>query len=137
MLVEYFVKRYAEKARKLINKIDRNTLKLCQSYHWPGNIRELQNIIERSVILCNGDTFWVDQAWLSSRERFPSTSSGPLTKTLQNQEKEIIEAALALSKGKVAGPNGAAVKLGIPRSTLDWKIKQLKIKKYRFTSQSE
>ena len=68
MLVEYFVKRYAEKARKQISKIDKNTLKLCQSYHWPGNIRELQNIIERSVILCTGDTFWVDEAWLSSQE---------------------------------------------------------------------
>jgi transcriptional regulator with GAF, ATPase, and Fis domain len=137
MLVEYFVKRYAEKARKVINKIDKNTLKLCQSYHWPGNIRELQNIVERSVILRNGDTFWIDRAWLSSHEPFPSTSSGPLTETIQNQEKEIIEAALAQSKGKVAGPNGAAVRLGIPRSTLDWKIKQLKIKKYRFTSESE
>ncbi len=67
MLVEYFVKRYAEKARKQIAKIDKNTLKLCQSYHWPGNIRELQNIVERSVILCTGDTFWVDEAWLSSQ----------------------------------------------------------------------
>jgi transcriptional regulator with GAF, ATPase, and Fis domain len=64
-LVEYFVKRYAEKARKQISKIDKNTLKLCQSYHWPGNIRELQNIVERSVILCTGDTFWIDAAWLS------------------------------------------------------------------------
>ena len=137
MLVEYFVKRYAEKARKNIKAIDKNTLTLCQSYHWPGNIRELQNIVERSVILCNGDTFWVDEAWLSSHEPFPSTSSSALTETLQTQEKEIIEAALAQSKGKVAGPNGAAVKLGIPRSTLDWKIKQLKIKKHRFTSESE
>lgn len=137
MLLEYFVKRYAEKARKDINRIDKNTLKLCQSYPWPGNIRELQNIVERSVILCNGDTFWVDEAWLSSHEPFPSTSSGPLTETLQNQEKEIIEAALAQSRGKVAGPNGAALKLGIPSSTLEWKIKQLKIKKHSFASESE
>jgi DNA-binding NtrC family response regulator len=136
MLVEYFVKRYAEKARKNINAIDKNTLRLCQSYPWPGNIRELQNIIERSVILCHGDTFRVDEAWLSSHEPFPSRSTGPLTETIQNREKEIIEAALAQSKGRVAGPNGAAVKLGIPRSTLDWKIKQLKIKKHRFTSES-
>src|SRR6202040_2686018 len=66
MLVEYFVKRYAEKARKRITKIDKHTLKLCQSYPWPGNIRELQNIVERSVILCSGDTLWIDPAWLSS-----------------------------------------------------------------------
>jgi len=129
MLVEYFVKRYAEKAGKQINKIDKNTLKLCQSYHWPGNIRELQNIIERSVILCTGDTFWVDETWLSSQDAPRPESSGPLTRNLQNYEKGLIEAALAESKGKVAGPNGAAVKLGIPRSTLDLKIKQLNIKK--------
>ena len=127
MLVEYFVKRYAEKAGKQITKIDKNTLKLCQSYHWPGNIRELQNIIERSVILCTGDTFWVDEAWLSSQDAPRPKSSGLLTETLQSYEKELIEAALAESNGKVAGPNGAAAKLGIPRSTLDLKIKQLNI----------
>jgi len=129
MLVEYFVKRYADKARKQISKIDKNTLKLCQSYAWPGNIREVQNIVERSVILCTGDTFWIDEAWLSSQEAPHLESSGPLTKTLENYEKELIETALAESNGKVAGPNGAATKLGIPRSTLDAKIKQLNIKK--------
>ena len=132
MLVEYFVKRYAEKARKQISKIDKNTLKLCQSYNWPGNIRELQNIVERSVILCSGNTFWIDEAWLSSKDTPRLESSGPLTRTVQNYEKELIEAALAESNGKVAGPNGAAAKLGIPRSTLDLKIKQLKIQKHTF-----
>jgi len=129
MLVEYFVGRYAEKARKQINKIDKNTLRLCQSYPWPGNIRELQNIIERSVILCTGDTFWIDEAWLLSQDAPRPESSGPLTQTLQNYEKQLIEAALAESNGKVAGPNGAAAKLGIPRSTLDLRIKQLDIKR--------
>jgi PAS domain S-box-containing protein len=129
MLVEYFVKRYAENLRKQISKIDKNTLKRCQSYHWPGNIRELQNIVERSVILCSGDTFWVDEAWLSSHDAPRPKSSGLLTETLQSYEKELIEAALAESSGKVAGANGAAVKLGIPRSTLDLKIKQLNITK--------
>jgi len=129
MLVEYFVKRYAEKAKKEITKIDKNTLKLCQSYHWPGNIRELQNIVERSVILCSGDTFWIDEAWLSSQDAPRRQSSVPLTEALQSYEKELIEAALAESNGKVAGPSGAAAKLGIPRSTLDLKIKQLNIKK--------
>jgi len=129
MLVEYFVKRYAEKAGKQINKIDKNTLKLCQSYPWPGNIRELQNIVERSVILSNGETFSVDPAWLSSQPA-SRPEPGVLTKTIRRHEKEIIEAALAESNGKVAGPNGAAAKLGIPRSTLDAKIKQLSIKKY-------
>ncbi len=136
MLVEYFVKRYAEKIGKQIRGIDKETLEVCQSYPWPGNIRELQNIIERSVILCSGDTFRIDAAWLSSQESPRPELLTPLTETLQNQEKEMIEAALTESKGKVAGPNGAAAKLGIPRSTLDWKIKQLNIKKHRFGSES-
>ena len=129
MLVEYFVKRYAEKARKQIKKIDKNTLKLCQSYHWPGNIRELQNIIERSVILCTGDTFWIDEAWLSSQNAPRQESSGALIGNLRSYEKQLIETALAASKGKVAGSNGAAAKLGIPPSTLHLKINQLNIKK--------
>jgi len=134
MLVEYFVKRYAEKMGKQIRKIDNNTLELCQSYPWPGNIRELQNIVERSVILCGGDTFWIEKAWLASQEAARQELPGPLPDTLQNQERKIIETALAESKGKVSGPEGAAAKLGIPPSTLDTKIKQLGIKKHRFTS---
>jgi transcriptional regulator with PAS, ATPase and Fis domain len=86
MLVEYFVKRYAEKARKQITKIDKNTLKLCQSYPWPGNIRELQNIIERSVILCTGDTFWIDEAWLSSQDAPRLEASGTFTQSVQSYE---------------------------------------------------
>jgi transcriptional regulator with PAS, ATPase and Fis domain/HAMP domain-containing protein len=134
MLVEYFVKRYAEKAGKHIRKIDMNTLEMCQSYPWPGNIRELQNIIERSVILSNGDTFWIEHAWLASPKQDRQELPSPLPDTLQNQEREMIEAALAECKGKVAGPKGAAAKLGIPRSTLDSKINQLKIKKHKFVS---
>jgi PAS domain S-box-containing protein len=134
VLVEYFVKRYAEKMGKQIRKIDKHTLERCQAYHWPGNIRELQNIIERSVILCSGNTFWVDAAWLSSHEPPRPELSGPLTETLQDQEKQLIEAALTESEGKVAGPEGAAARLGIPRSTLDSKIKHLKIIKHKFRS---
>jgi DNA-binding NtrC family response regulator len=133
MLVEYFVKRYAEKAGKQIRKIDKNTLELCQAYPWPGNIRELQNIVERAVILSSGDTFWIEEAWLPTPDAARRELPGPLPDTLQNQEREIIETALAESKGRVAGPEGAAAKLGIPRSTLDSKIKQLGIKKHRFT----
>jgi formate hydrogenlyase transcriptional activator len=136
MLVEYFVKRYAEKAGKQIRKIDMNTLELCQSYPWPGNIRELQNIVERSVILTSGDTFWIEKPWLASPEPVRQELPSPLPDTLQNQEREMIETALAECKGKVAGPEGAAAKLGIPRSTLDSKIKQLKIKKHKFISES-
>jgi PAS domain S-box-containing protein len=135
MLVEYFVKRYAEKAGKQIRKIDTNTLEQCQSYPWPGNIRELQNIVERSVILSSGDTFWIEKAWLARMQPPRQQFAGPLPDALRNQEKEIIEAALAESKGKVAGPEGAAAKLGIPRSTLDTKIKQLNIKKHKFIAE--
>jgi transcriptional regulator with GAF, ATPase, and Fis domain len=135
MLVEYFVKRYAEKAGKQIRKIDKNTLEQCQSYPWPGNIRELQNIVERSVILCGGDTFWIEKDWLARVQPPRQELAGPLPDTLQNQEKEIIEAALAESNGKVAGPEGAAAKLGIPRSTLDSKIKQLNINKRKFIAE--
>jgi PAS domain S-box-containing protein len=130
MLVEYFVKRYAENLRKRITRIDKRTLKLCQSYHWPGNIRELQNIVERSVILCTGDTLWIDEAWLSGQDGPHPESSGPLTQNVQKYQKGLIEAALAESHGKVAGPNGAAAKLGIPPSTLHLKIRQLNITKH-------
>jgi transcriptional regulator with GAF, ATPase, and Fis domain len=135
ILVEYFVKRYAEKAGKQIRKIEKNTLELCQLYSWPGNIRELQNIVERSVILSSGDTFWIEKAWLASPESARQELPNPLPDTLQNQERKIIETALAESKGKIAGLEGAAAKLGIPRSTLDSKIKQLKIKKHKFISE--
>jgi formate hydrogenlyase transcriptional activator len=139
MLIEYFVKRYAEKIGKQIRNIDKNTLELCQAYSWPGNIRELQNIVERSVILCSGDTFRIEKTWLeSSQPQSPRQElSGPLPETLLNQEKQMIEAALTESKGKVAGPEGAAAKLGIPRTTLDSKIKQYKIPKHRFVPDQE
>ena len=87
MLVEYFVKRYAEKAGKQIRKIDKDMLELCETYHWPGNIRELQNIIERSVILCSDDTLSVDGAWFSSQAKPQPHSSGPLTESLLIHEK--------------------------------------------------
>jgi PAS domain S-box-containing protein len=137
MLVEYFVKRYAEKVGKQICKIDNKTLELCQSYSWPGNIRELQNIVERSVILCGSDTFWIEKAWLARVHSPRQESAGALPDTLQNQEKQMIEAALAECNGKVAGPEGAAAKLGIPRSTLDSKIQQLRIKKHKFISKQQ
>jgi formate hydrogenlyase transcriptional activator len=133
ILVEYFVKRFAEKMAKRIRRIDKRTLELCERYSWPGNIRELQNIVERSVILCSGDTFSIDEAWLSSQGTL-RPGEAPLPETLQDHEKEMIEAALAKSRGKVAGRHGAAAKLGVPASTLESKIKQLGIEKGRFTA---
>jgi DNA-binding NtrC family response regulator len=98
-----------------------NTLELCQSYPWPGNIRELQNIVERSVILTTGDIFSIEKAWLTSPEPPRQELPSPLPDTLQNQARELIETALAECNGKVAGQEGAAAKRGIPRSTLDSK----------------
>jgi PAS domain S-box-containing protein len=136
ILIEYFVKRFAEKMAKRIRRIDKRTLELCERYRWPGNIRELQNIVERSVILCGGDTFSIDEGWLPTQAPLRADGSSVLPEALQEQEKDMIEAALAKSKGRVSGPRGAATKLGVPASTLESKIRQLKIEKSRFTTAS-
>jgi PAS domain S-box-containing protein len=132
LLVEYFIDRYARKAGKKIRGINKKTQTLLQSYPWPGNIRELQNVIERSVILCETENFSVDESWLSLEAVPPPPASQPLSKIPVTQEIAMIEAALAESKGRVSGPSGAAAKLGIPASTLESKIRALKINKYRF-----
>ena len=134
VLVEYFIDRYARKTGKKIKTIDKNTLELLRSYAWPGNIRELQNIVERSVIVCETETFSVDQSWLSrhSSQAQPGHLSG-IHKS-NAQEKQAIEAALAQTEGRVSGPSGAAALLGVPASTLESKIRSLKINKFRFKS---
>ena len=133
LLVEYFVDRYAHARRaRSIRSVDKNTLQLLQSYPWPGNIRELQNVIERSVIVCETETFAVDESWLSQR---PDTRSGNelfLSEKVAATEKEIIEEALRESQGRIFGPSGAAARLGIARSTLEYKIRSLNINKNRF-----
>jgi transcriptional regulator with PAS, ATPase and Fis domain len=131
-LVEYFVQRYARKLGKKITNVSKEALKLFQTYPWPGNIRELQNVIERSVILSEGEVFRVDESWLLSQLPQESLSSKSLSKRLRNQEREMIEEALAKSRGRIAGPSGAAAMLGIHPSTLDSRIKNLRIKKGRF-----
>jgi PAS domain S-box-containing protein len=136
MLVEYFVQRYAKRAGKNIRSIDKRVLALLQSYDWPGNIRELQNIIERSVILSAGVEFSVDESWLST-EPFPTTSRIETSVESKSSveprsEREIIVAALAETRGRVSGLTGAATRLGIPPSTLDHRIKALKIDKKLF-----
>jgi PAS domain S-box-containing protein len=133
VLVAYFIDRYASKAGKSIRGVNKKSLELLQSYPWPGNIRELQNVIERSVIVCDTENFSVDESWLS---RQPIASEPKthleLARRPAAKEKEIIEAALRESGGRVYGPSGAASKLGIPRSTLESKIRSLKINKIRF-----
>jgi PAS domain S-box-containing protein len=134
VLLEYFVKRFASRTGKNIRSIDKKTLELFQSYSWPGNIRELQNVIERSVILSSGDVFSVDESWLSKESA--QMASPPLASQPVNgeprDELEIIKAALAESRGRVSGPSGAAAKLGVPPSTLEYRIKALEIRKSQF-----
>jgi formate hydrogenlyase transcriptional activator len=130
LLVEYFIHRYAMKAGKAFNRIDQRTLDYLQAYQWPGNVRELQNVIERSVIVCDADEFNVDNSWLPAGPRLEGKPA--LAITLASHERAVIEQALGACGGRVFGPAGAAVRLGIPRSTLESKIRALKIDKRRF-----
>jgi len=133
LLVEYFIDRYARKVGKNIKRGNKKTLELLLSYPWPGNIRELQNVIERSVILCDTEIFSIDQSWLPQRPAgTPESRPVELPHKLHAQEKSLIEAALKDARGRISGPTGAAVKLGIPRSTLESKIRSLKINKNHF-----
>ncbi|MFY3742508.1 sigma-54-dependent Fis family transcriptional regulator [Anaeromyxobacter sp. Red801] len=133
LLAEYLIERYARRSGKRITRISKETLELFRAYEWPGNVRELQNVVERAVILCDGETFVVDASWLkrqTTAHRGPTVS---LVGTLAEREREMIESALVASGGRVAGPSGAAARLGIPRQTLDSKIRALQIQKQRFS----
>ncbi len=133
LLVKYFIERYGAKTGKTIRWIDKQTAQLLEGYDWPGNIRELQNVVERAMILCDADTFFVEKAWLH-----PESEPGlGLRPSLTTRERELIEAALAESHGKVAGPDGTARRLGIPRTTLESKIKSLRINKHRYGLESD
>jgi PAS domain S-box-containing protein len=132
LLVEYFTERYAKKAGEKIKNIQKQTLELFQAYDWPGNIRELQNVIERAVVLCESQTFTVDETWLKPEGHGLSGPTVPFGAALIEREKEIIETALAACRGQVGGPSGAAAKLGIPRQTLESKVQALGIDKHRF-----
>jgi PAS domain S-box-containing protein len=132
LLVEYFVDRYASQAGKRITGISKKSMELLQSYLWPGNIRELQNVIERSVIISESENLCIDESWFAGHSAITDSAIQPLSTKLAAQEREMIESALAESNGRVSGPRGAAAKLGIPQSTLDSKIKALKINKQRF-----
>jgi formate hydrogenlyase transcriptional activator len=133
LLAEYFIDRFGKKAGKKFRAIDKQTLKLFEAYSWPGNVRELQNVVERGVILSEGDTFSVDESWLKREpSRAAASRTVALNGALQRQEKEMIEAALAESRGRISGPAGAAAKLALPAQTLEAKIKRLGIDKFRF-----
>lgn len=131
LLAEYLVERYAKKASKKITAIDRPTLDMLRNYDWPGNVRELQNVIERAVILCETTVLTVDETWF--RRETPSSAAQPIpfNATMNAGEREMIEKALSECSGRVGGPRGAAVKLGLPRQTLESKIRILGINKFR------
>ena len=132
ILVDYFVHRLSKRAGKKITGISSKTLELLQSYPWPGNIRELQNVIERAVIVSDGELLTVDSRWLAGQSTPSPASKQPLGDALGQRERAMIEGALAETKGRVSGPSGAAAKLGVPRSTLESKIRSLGLNKNRF-----
>jgi DNA-binding NtrC family response regulator len=135
MLLEYFVSRFAQKMGKHLKKIDQRTVELFRSYPWPGNICELQNVVERSVIVSSDDVFCVDEAWLSRDSRRVSLPQRPQPADFDedaSRERQIIEDALAASRGRVSGPNGAAARLRVSPSTLENRIKRLRIRKSHF-----
>jgi len=131
--VWHFIQRFAKRMNKVVDTISSATMDALRQYHWPGNIRELQNVIERSVILCETEIFSIDESWLC--QKLPESEADNqlyLSENVAAQEKEMIEAALRECQGRVFGPSGAAAKLGIARSTLESKIQSLKINKNRF-----
>ena len=130
ILVEYLVDRFARQMGKRIRSIEKQTVQRLTAYDWPGNVRELQNVIERAVVLSEGETFAIDESWLARKSRKPSHATA--VSTLADGERALIEAALTESQGRVSGPGGAAAKLGIPRQTLEWKIRTFKIDKLAF-----
>jgi formate hydrogenlyase transcriptional activator len=133
-LVRYFIDHHAATCGKKVSAISPSSMDLLRSYPWPGNVRELQNLVERSVILCESETFSVDESWLPpDSDKTPSLSLS-LSQAIETHERVEIEAALADTNGKVSGPSGAAVKLGLKSSTLESKIKALNINKYAFKS---
>src|SRR3954469_6195465 len=130
ILVEYLVDRFGKQTGKRICSVERSTLRRLQDYDWPGNVRELQNVIERAVVLSEGETFAIDQSWLGRKQSKPSRATS--VTTLADGERALIEAALTESQGRVSGPRGAAARLGIPRQTLEWKIRTFQIDKLAF-----
>ena len=134
LLIEYFIQQFSRKTGRTITNVRKKTLDLLKHYEWPGNIRELQNVIERAVILCEGETFAVDETWFQREMPGPEDAPVALTEVLMDREREAIEAALTQTRGRVSGSAGAAAILAIPRQTLESKIRSLGINKHRFRS---
>ena len=129
LLVDHFIKRYSGKAEKKIKYVDQNVLELLAAHDWPGNIRELQNVVERGVVVSPADSLFVDRRWIGYTAAQPSPAKDGLS-ALVEREVQMIEAALQESQGRISGPAGAAIKLRIPRQTLESKMRRLGINKY-------
>jgi formate hydrogenlyase transcriptional activator len=136
-LIEHLVAGCAAKIGKSVNGVDDRSMDRLVAYDWPGNIRELQNVLERAVILCEGEVARIEDEWIEAGEAKAPSDTDRLSTSLMSREKELIEAALEKCMGRVAGPKGAASRLGIPRSTLESRIKNLQIDKFRFRSFGE
>ena len=131
-LVRHFDQQFAQRMNKTINAISSETMEELTRYPWPGNILELRNVIERSVVVYEKGNLSVKKSWLA-RECFQNESATePSFQWSAMKDREMIGAALAETRGRVSGPSGAAAKLGIPPSTLESKIRSLNINKYRF-----
>jgi formate hydrogenlyase transcriptional activator len=131
VLVDYFASRFASRMGKRITQIDKRTLDWMQQYAWPGNIRELQNVIERGVILADGAVLRMEALAAKPSGRPAVLPDGP---TGRSEQKAEIEAVLRETRGRIAGPDGAAARLGVPASTLESRIRTLKINKHQFKS---
>jgi formate hydrogenlyase transcriptional activator len=126
-LVAHFAEKYGAHFGRKISRIERRTLDLLQSHSWPGNVRELENAIERAVILARNGVLSIDASML--RETTPPDAVSQQADML---ERDAIGAALTASRGKISGDTGAAKAMGIPASTLEFRIKKLGIDKFRY-----
>jgi formate hydrogenlyase transcriptional activator len=132
LLVRHFVHQFAKRMNKTVNAISSETMQALTQYSWPGNIRELQNVVERSVVIYEKGNLSVKKSWLSHEYSSPVGVTQTPFKRSAMEDREMIGAALAESRGRVSGPSGAAAKLGIPPSTLESKIRSMHINKYSF-----
>ncbi len=126
MLVRHFAQQFARRMKKPIETIPSETMERLTQYEWPGNIRELQNLIERAVILSSGSTLDVPVSALNGKRTEPQARDEEV-RTLEEADRRHIVAALERSNWVVAGPNGAAARLGVKRSTLQFRMRKLGI----------
>jgi len=127
LLAAHFAAKHGERFGRVINRIDRRSMKMLEGAAWPGNLRELENVIERAIILSRDGVLRVERDALSH-----ANPTGNMDERLRAQERDAIETALRASRGRVSGPNGAARALGLAPSTLDLRIKSLGIDKFQY-----